>query len=404
MAWLSYEDARKALADDLTPWPLEDFPLEEALGRISGETVRSENCLPLFDNSAMDGYAVRVEDFKGMAQGAGMVSLSVVGEVPAGKVFEGEVKPGQCVRVFTGSPIPQGTDAVVMQEDTRRVEEGGGRIEVLEAPRPFENIRFIGEDLPKGTVLWNQGERLSIGHLGLAAALGVRRVKLGWRPRVGLVATGSELLDSSEEWSPGKIFESNRLILAAWLKKEGYECRIYPLIQDSLKSTQDALGQALEVCDVVISSGGVSVGDYDFVKPAFESLGGVIQFWRLSIKPGKPFFYGRRGDRYFFGLPGNPMSAWVTFLTMVRPALLLLQGATNPELPIVPGRLSEAIRNRGDRLHFMRVYQASSGEVSLMGEQASHRMGGFGQANGLVAVPAEAFWESGRAVEVMRWD
>jgi molybdopterin molybdotransferase len=219
-----------------------------------------------------------------------------------------------------------------------------------------------------------------------------------------VLATGSELRENGAELSPGQIYESNRVTLAALLGKTGAKPRIYPLIGDSLTDTRAALHSALQECDVVLTSGGISVGGFDFVKSAFEQAGGTLDFWRVSIKPGKPFAFGQFQGRYLFGLPGNPLSAFVTFLVLVRPALLRLQSATDVELSSRPGILEEPLLNGGDRTHFMRVRIDDNGLVRSAGAQASHMLGPLAKANGLVGVPKETCWEQGTKVKVLTWD
>jgi len=223
-------------------------------------------------------------------------------------------------------------------------------------------------------------------------------------PRVALLATGSELIEGGLPPAPGKIYESNRSMLAALVRQAGGVPIILPLVEDTLTATRNALRDAVAQCDVVVTAGGVSVGEFDFVKQAFEELGGELAFWRVAIRPGKPFVFGRSHGKFLFGLPGNPVSALVTFLLLVRPALRRLQGATDPALPKSFGVLVEPLENPGDRRHFMRVFLDEHGDVRSTGVQSSHILSSLAQANGLVDVPPHATLSAGATVPVIRWE
>jgi molybdopterin molybdotransferase len=222
------------------------------------------------------------------------------------------------------------------------------------------------------------------------------------QPVVGLLATGSELLEAGQTAQSGKIFESNRITLAPLLARAGAVPRRFPLVRDTLEETRNALTSAFAECDAVVTTGGVSVGELDFVKSAFEQLGGALEFWKVSIRPGKPFVFGRLGEKFLFGLPGNPVSAAVTFLVLVRPVLLRWQGAERVEMPSHPGTLSEPLANVGDRRHFMRVIADEQGAVRPASGQASHQLGSLAQANGLVDVPPKTILAAGTNVRVLR--
>jgi molybdopterin molybdotransferase len=308
------------------------------------------------------------------------------------------------VRVFTGSPLPAGADAVVMQEDCAVDSATPDRVKVMDAVKPWENVRFRGEDVKRGRMVAAKGARLTAGRIALLAALGVESVRVGKQPAVGLVATGNELREAGKPLAPGQIYESNRAGLALLAARAGGIPRIFPLVPDDPNATRAALEQALAECDVVISSGGVSVGEHDYVKDAFAAIGGQVDFWRVAIKPGKPLVFGRRGAKLFFGLPGNPVSALVGFEVFVRPALLRWQGAADVEPETVPGVLAEPLENRGDRPHYICVRLAPDGRVTNTGPQASHILSSLADANGLMMVPPETAWPAGRIVAVMRFD
>ncbi len=385
---LELEEARSRLLAGITPLGTESVALNLAAFRVAAGDVSSSVDLPPFDNSAMDGYAVRAADVAS-AKGDAPVTLTLAGKVAAGEVFADEVQPGTCVRVFTGSILPRGADAVVMQEDVQLDDQPSARVHVLDGVKPWENVRFRAEDVKCGAVLVRAGERLSPGRIGLLAAAGVSTVEVFRRPVIGLLATGSELVEPGGVLTPGKIFESNRAALEPLLARSGAEVRVYPLVPDTLAGTKDALARAFAECDGVVTSGGVSVGELDFVKAAFEELGGALDFWKVAIKPGKPFVFGRRGGKLLFGLPGNPVSATVTFLLLVRPALWRWQGITDVEPRTVPCVLEEPLVNRGGRRHFVRVRIDRKGMVRSAGQQASHRLGSLAEANALVDVPPD---------------
>jgi molybdopterin molybdotransferase len=359
--------------------------------------------LPLFDNSAMDGYAARSEDLKG-ATPQRPVQLRLSGRVAAGQTFAGEVKAGSCVRLFTGSPLPRGADTVVMQEDTRLDPAQSEAVSFLEPAKPSENVRLQGEDIKRGATAVEAGCYLTPGRISLLAAVGLTRARVGRRPRVGLLASGSELIEGGQPLFPGAIYDSNRLALSALITQAGGAPRIFPLVRDTLTETRGALEQALAGCDIVVTSGGVSVGEMDFIKSAFKELGGELQFWKVAIKPGRPFAFGRWRKSFLFGLPGNPVSAFVTFLLLVRPALARWQGATDVSLPSHPGILAEPLANSGNRRHFMRVRVDQSGRVHSAGAQASHILTSLAEANGLVDVPAQTTLAAGSTAPVLRWE
>jgi molybdopterin molybdotransferase len=400
---LELEAAVERILALLPPAKPEQVLLGEAHGRILAERILSTVDLPGFDNSSMDGYAVRAADLQG-ASSDSPVSLQLRGRVAAGEMIAEEVAGGTCIRLFTGSPLPRGADAVIMQEDTRIDPAPPSTVWFLDSVKPWENVRFRGEDVKRGAGLGEAGEVLTAGRINLIAASGVGKVTVGSQPVTGLLASGSELLEPGEPLMPGKIYESNRLGLAALAERAGAVPKIFPLVADTLEGTRKALEQAFQECDVVVTTGGVSVGEMDFIKAAFEKLGGELQFWKVAIKPGRPFVFGRWGEKFLFGLPGNPVSAFVTFLLLVRPALVRWQGARDVTLPASPGTLDEPLSNPGDRRHFVRVRVDAAGKVRSAGTQASQIMSSLATANGLVDVPAKTNLPAGATVPVLRWE
>ena len=400
---LAFEEALARILAEVPAPRGETVSLSDAPGRVLADQIRSPINLPIFDNSAMDGYAVRAADVAS-AKPASPTCLRLAGKVTAGEVFVGEVAAGTCVRLFTGSPLPPSADAVVMQEDTRIDSGAPGEVLILAPAGPGENVRSRGEDVKQGTMLAEAGEVLSPGRIGLLAAAGCGRVRVGRQPVVGLLATGSELTEPGQPLAVGRIYESNRAALAALIERTGAVPKTFPLVADALDETSLALAAALNQCDAIVTSGGVSVGELDFLKRAFQEIGGELAFWQVAIKPGRPFVFGRLGGKLLFGLPGNPVSALVTFLLLVRPALLRWQGVTDVSLPAHPGVLVEPLANHGERRHFMRVKVDPTGKIHSTGIQASHVLSSLAAANGLVDVPAHTTLVAGSAVTVLRWD
>ncbi len=400
---LELEEARRRILAAIHPLPAEPVMLKAATGRILAEDLVAPLDLPSFDNSAMDGYAVRAGDVA-TASAESPAPLRIIGRVPAGDVFPNLIEPGTCVRIFTGSPLPGGADAVVMQEDTRLDTADENTVLVLDRVRPWENIRFRGEDLKRGVTLAQTGERLTAMQIGLCGATGLVGAKVTRRPVVGLIATGTELTEPGTPLGAGKIYESNRLALASLLAKAGACPVIFPLVPDTMVDTKAALAAAFAQCDGVVTTGGVSVGEFDFVRHSFEELGGSLGFWKVAIKPGKPFVFGQWGAKFLFGLPGNPVSAIVTFLLLVLPAILRWQNANHVDPPSVPGTLREPLENDGDRRHFVRVHFDERSEVRASGAQASHLLASLASANGLVEVPPRSVLAASTRVSVIRLD
>jgi len=381
----------------------EVIPLAEACGRVVAEKILALTDLPPFDNSAVDGYAVLAREVAS-ASSQNPVSLLLAGRIAAGENFSGELSPGQCIRIFTGSTLPRGADAVVMQEDTRNDANPSHKILFLDSAKPWENVRFRGEDVKRGAEIVAPGERLGAAHIALLAAGGTAQVTVNRRPSVALLATGSELKEGGSPLAPGQIYESNRAALAPLIAAASALPQIFPIVPDDAEATRAALSRAFGDCDIVITCGGVSVGEMDFVKSAFEELGGHLEFWKVAIKPGRPFVFGRHGDKLLFGLPGNPVSAFVTFLLLARPALLRWQGAAKVSLPASLGILAEPFSNSDNRRHFMRVALDSKGKVRSAGTQASHLLSSLALAEGLVDMPPRTTLAAGSTVQVLRWE
>ena len=380
----------------------EIVPLADAGGRFVVSPLKAEVSLPGFDNSAMDGYAARSADLNG-ATTESPVELSCIGVIPAGAHPVDKVGEGTCMRIFTGSPIPRGADAVIMQEDCSTPGDDH-TVRCNDSIKPWENIRLKGEDVREGDPLITAGMRITAGTIGLLAATGHHSVEVGLRPKVGLVTTGSELVEPPGELQPGEIYESNRAMLASLVSKANGLPTPYPIVPDTLEATVAALGRAFAENDAVLTSGGVSVGDHDHVRPAIERLGGSLDFWKVAVKPGKPFVLGQVGGKPVFGMPGNPVSAIITYLLMVRPALLKMQGASEWRLAKRSGRLADELVNKGDRRHFVRVTIDDLGLVRSVGGQRSHMLGSLAKSNSLVDLPPGSRLAKGDPVDVLLID
>jgi molybdopterin molybdotransferase len=399
---IELQEAIERILARIPPVQKEPILLNESPRRILASDVMALHDLPPFDNSAMDGYAVRSADTIS-ATSENPKSLRVRAQIPAGSTFNEELAEGECARIFTGSPVPAGADAVVMQEDTQPEVTSPDIVKVLDSVRPFENIRLRGGDVKKGSPVGSAGQKITPGLVSLLAASGIREMNVGRRPRVGLLATGSELRETGS-LLPGQIYESNRIMLQTLTGHLAHKTVIYPIVPDRLDETRKSLSQAFADCDIVITSGGASVGEMDFLKQAFQDIGGNLEFWKVSIRPGKPFVFGQRDGKFLFGLPGNPVSAFVTFLLLVRPALLQWQGAKNIFLQTHPGTLGEPLVNSGARRHYVRVQVDEQGDVFSAGLQSSHALGSLASANGFVDVPPHAKLAIGTTVKVMKWE
>jgi molybdopterin molybdotransferase len=352
------------------PLPLEDVSVGSAAGRVLGEDARAVTDLPPFDSSAMDGYAVRARDTPG--------PLRVVGHSAAGRPELGAVGPGEAVVISTGAVVPAGADAVVPVERTT------GAV-VVEAVGSGDNVRPRGGDTRSGDVVVAAGSALGPPQVSALAAAGIAVVRCGRRPRVAVLSTGSELRAPGEPLAPGEIYESNSVLVGAQLGLAGATATVLPVVADDAAATRAALEQALEH-DVLITTGGVSVGPHDLVRATLAELGVQEVFWRVAVKPGKPIAFAVRGDSLVFGLPGNPVSSLVGFELFVRPALRALQGALEPGPEYLPGRLANAVRRNPDRDELVRARRTGDQLEPLSG-QDSHMIVRAAAANALVLIP-----------------
>ncbi|MFC0251843.1 molybdopterin molybdotransferase MoeA [Massilia consociata] len=388
---LSVREALSALLDAVRPVAdVETVPTLEANGRVLAEDQHAMIDVPSADNTQMDGYAVRAVDCE-----SGSATLRVAQRIPAGTVGE-PLAPGTAARIFTGALIPPGADAVVMQEQCEAV---GDSVTVRHAPRAGEWIRRTGEDVAAGSVILPAGTRLRGQELGLAASVGLAQLPVRRRARVAVFFTGDELAMPGEALKPGAIYNSNRFTLRALLENFGCEMTDYGIVPDSLEATRATLREAAREHDLIITSGGVSVGEEDHIKPAVESEG-RLDMWQIAVKPGKPLAFGevRReeggftssstGAAHFIGLPGNPVSSFVTFLLFVRPFLLRLQGASGPVEPRGYAMRADFSLPKADRRNeFLRVRVNAAGGLDLFPNQGSGVLTSTVWGDGLVDNP-----------------
>lgn len=355
----------------------------DADGRVLAQDLVSALQVPSFDNSAMDGYAMRAAD----VPAAGSV-LPVSQRIAAGSVGEA-LAAGTAARIFTGAPVPAGADVVVMQEECTALEDG--RVQINAAVKPGQNIRRAGEDIALGSTIVAAGTRLTPAELGLAASIGCATLQVARRPRVALFSTGDELVMPGDvaphDLPAGSIYNSNRFFLRAMLQRLGCEVLDQGIVPDSYEATVAALQAAAQDCDLVLTSGGVSVGEEDHVKPAVETLGS-LDLWAIAIKPGKPFAYGKVGKAHFIGLPGNPVSSFVTFALLVRPFVLRLQGVQNTAPQAVQLRADFDWPRADKRQEFLRARVNAQGGLERFANQSSGVLTSVVWGDGLVDNPA----------------
>ncbi len=400
---LSYDEAIARILSALAPLPAIELPLVDCLGRVTAEPIRTLTDLPPFSNSQMDGYAVVASDIADASTDFPVV-LRVIGEVPAGHKPTVAVSPGCAVRIFTGAAMPEGADAVVMVEDTR-YHPSSRAVEIKEQSNPGQYVRPTGEDARRGDIVLLAGTVMTPGAVAMAAAAGCALLPVTSSPRVAVISTGDELIEPGGTLDYGQIYESNSYAVAAQVAAAGGEIVTRLRARDNAASLRDALDQAADSgADVLVTSGGVSVGDYDLVKSIFGERG-EVDFWKVAIRPGKPFAFGRWGDRLFFGLPGNPASAMVTFELFVRPALRALAGHRMPTRGLIPAMLAVEVAHGAGRRSFVRAVTAREDGglvVRPTGGQGSHLIRPLAEANSLLVIPENVdHLDAGALVNVM---
>jgi molybdopterin molybdotransferase len=395
-AVITEEEALGHVLESVRALPSRRVSLLQALGRFAAGDTFARIALPLFDNSAMDGYAV-VASSCGKGQ-----SLRVIGEQPAGVDRRLRVAGGEAVRIFTGAPMPAGADAVIMQEDVRR---DGAEIFLNAEVEPGEFIRRRGSDLSAGQKILAAGEKIRPQTLALLASQGLAEIEVGGAEvRAAIVTTGDELVSAGRALDTGEIYESNSTLVQALFTQCGVAAASVAHCPDDASSIESALRKSLQH-DVLVIVGGVSVGARDLVKPSLTSVGAQTDLWRVAVKPGKPFLFGRGGSCAIFGLPGNPVSAFVTFLLFVRPAILRMMGAGHGELtlPKYSAQLTDEVQNRSDRPHYVRG-RLDEGKFAPVGRQESHALYGLSRANALLRVAPDETFRCGATVSVLSLD
>jgi molybdopterin molybdotransferase len=366
----------------------EAAPLLEAAGRVLSEDVVARDNVPPFRNSAMDGYAVRAKDTTGATWGEPIV-LPVYAHVAAGQAEVPPLVVGQAIRIMTGAPLPAGADAVVRFEETDASAGAKEQVRIFRPVKRFDNVREAGEDIPTGAKVLGRGHILGPPDLGLLASVGHGAVNVHRRPRVSILSTGDEVVMPHLALTDGKIRDSNSFVLGAMAKSWGAEVRLHGIARDTIADLTGRLGEA-SGADLIVTSGGVSLGDFDFVKDVLRSEG-EIAIWQVRMKPGKPLAFGMLGETPLLGLPGNPVAAAVSFLVFGRPAIRRMLGVVNVEPPKVRVTTAEPIDNRGHRRHYVRVRlsprQNGPAVATIAGEQGAGVLSSLAAADALLVVP-----------------
>ena len=373
---LSVDEALEQMLAGATPVSgVEEISTIEATHRVLARAQRSTMDVPPMDNSAMDGFAVRIADVHS--------PLKITQRIMAGSVGK-PLEPGTAARIFTGAPIPPGADAIAMQEHCAVT---GDQVVIQKKPKPAQWIRYVGSDIRKGAEILPAGKRLLPQDTGLAASVGIRTLPVFRKVKLGLFFTGDELVMPGEPLAPGRIYNSNRFTLRGLAEVFGCELKDYGIVPDTLAATREVLRRAAAECDVVVTSGGVSVGDADYVKPAVEAEGSLLM-WRIAMKPGRPLAFGKVGEAFFVGLPGNPVSSFVTFLVFVRPFLLRTQGMTEVAPRAIAARADFDWPQPDSRREFLRVKWNAQGGLEIYPTQDSAVLTSTAWADGLLDNPA----------------
>lgn len=380
---VSVEEAQKLVLDNTRLLDEIELSIEEALGLVLSADIISPMNLPLFTNSAMDGYAVRSEDTVS-ASPENPIHLKVVRTVRAGDFPDFSITSGNAAKIMTGAPVPDGADTVVRIEDA---DEKDGNVILTGASEKGSNVRFEGEEIRSGEIALNAGVEITAAAAGFLTELGIKRVKVRRTPRVSVIVTGEELAGPEEEIKPGKIRDTNSVTLKAAISGEKAVLVSSGRVADRRPDIEEGIGKALGSCDVLIITGGVSVGDYDFVKEILGGLGVEKIFWGVSQRPGGPMFFGRRKGTLVFGLPGNPASSLVCYYEYVRPAIRKMTGKNNIFLHEADALLQNPVSKKPGKTHYLRGYVSRDGEkvyVKTSEEQGSHMLKSFAQANCLI--------------------
>ncbi|OGX23625.1 MAG: hypothetical protein A3J51_06820 [Omnitrophica WOR_2 bacterium RIFCSPHIGHO2_02_FULL_45_21] len=390
---INVSQARKIILKNISPVKeTELINLDSCSGRVSAVDIRAKENIPPFDNSAMDGFAVRAEDSAGAARENPRV-FEVISDLAAGYTTAKKIGNNQAIRIMTGAPIPKGADSVVMAEDSQKVSSKRKEefVRIFREVKKGENVRYAGEDVKKGEVVIRKGDILKSGYIGMLASLGVSKIKVYRKPKAAILATGDELVEINQRLVPGKIRNSNTYSLYAQAQRAGAVPVFLGIARDERKELEQKIRKGLRA-DMLLVSGGISVGDYDFVKDVLKKLGTTMKFWRVAMKPGKPLAFGMIDKIPIFGLPGNPVSSMVTFEQFVRPALLKMTGAKEIFRFHLPAIFREDFQKKMGLRYFLRVVlENKNGTLyaSLTGPQGSGILKSMVLANGIMELPEE---------------
>ena len=384
---ITVEQALETILGQVRVLGAERVDILSARGRVLAQDIVSGLDVPPLDNSAMDGYAVRHADVA-TASAEKPALLKIMGDLPAGYTSKDILQPGQTLRIMTGAPLPPGADTVIMQENTR---SDGSTVSILQSEKLGTNVRYAGEDIKKDAVLFQAGTLVRPAHIGIMASIKRAMVSVYQRPRVAILSTGDELVDIDEDLGPGKIVTSNSYSLASLVEDAGGTAIMLGIARDTKEALRSRMLEGLHA-DIIISSGGVSVGDYDFVKDVLQELGADMKFWKVQMRPGQPLAFGIIGGKPAFGLPGNPVSAMVSFEQFVRPAMRKMSGHARLFRPLIEAIARENVKGREGRKFFLRCRLAQKDgqwHATTTGEQGSGILMSMAAASGLMVIPAD---------------
>jgi molybdopterin molybdotransferase len=390
--YITFEETRKIIAEEVEESDIIQVNLKKSCGYALAEDIFSPVDLPLWTNSAVDGYGFNTKSLANLP-----AELKVIGEIKAGEAKKFKIELGEAVKLYTGALIPDGVDAVI---EVEKVEKIGDKIVIKEKVKEFCNIRSKGEEVKKGQKVIEKGTEITPGVVGFLSSMGIKEVKVRRKPKVGVIVTGSEILRPGSNLKEGKIYESNSVMLLTGLRKFGIEKIRIAFSKDDFKSLRKRFYSFLDECDIIIFTGGVSVGDYDFVRVLVERENVVKLFYKVQQKPGKPIFMGKKGDTLIFGLPGNPAATLVCFYEYIIPSIKKMMGFSKIFLPEEEKELLNDVKKKQDRLYFLRA-KADGDKVFVLPNQDSHMLSSFVNSNALVLAPKEvSYIQKGEKVKV----
>lgn len=384
---IDVQDALKIILDSTKILDTKEVNLKDSLGLVINENVYSDDDIPSFDNSAMDGYAVIADDTKSASK-ENPVTLELIEDIPAGYVSKKSLSRGKIASIMTGAVVPRNADAVVMVEYT---EKQKNEVRIFREVKKNENVRFAGNDIEKGSLVIQKGMLIRPQEMGVLASLGKSKVRVIRQPKIAVIATGDELLEVDEKLEDGKIRNSNTYLLISLIKKNDALPINLGIARDDKKDIENKLKKALDA-DIILINAGVSVGEYDYVKEVLQGMGVEIKFWRVAIKPGKPLVFGRLGDKLFFGLPGNPVSSMISFDRFVRPSILKMMGKKKLDKREVLAMAEHDIKKKIGKIHYMRAFvykKDNENYVRIHHKQSSGVLTSMISANCLAIVPKE---------------